>query len=111
MYCNYCGKEISQQANICVFCGRHVGPIPVPKHLWRPRKGRWIGGVTQAFAHYLDMDVSLIRVVWLMMVIFGGTGVLAYVVCWIVIPSEPEPAVQASPAQAASPASPTMTAN
>jgi len=101
MYCNYCGKAIQEDAHICVSCGKCVGMYLPQKKLIRPHSGRKIAGVAQAFAEYFDLDVSLIRVVWLLVAIFGGTGLLAYVVCWIVIPSEPE--VEAEAVQTASP--------
>jgi phage shock protein C len=100
MYCNYCGKAIQEDANVCAYCGKCVGIHPMQKKLIRPRSGRWIAGVALAFAEYFDIDVSLIRVVWLLLAIFGGTGILAYIVCWIVIPSEPE--VKAEAMQTAS---------
>jgi phage shock protein C len=41
-------------------------------------------------AEFFDLDVTLVRVVWLLALILGGTGLLAYVVGWIVMPEEPE---------------------
>jgi phage shock protein C len=101
MYCNYCGKAIQEDARICVSCGKYVGMYLPQKKLIRPRSGRKIAGVALAFAEYFDLDVSLIRVVWLLLAIFGGTGILAYIVCWIAVPSESE--VKAAAVQTASP--------
>ena len=56
----------------------------------RPRTGKRIAGVCAAFANHFDMNVTLIRLVWLLLVLFAGTGILAYIVCWIVIPKEDE---------------------
>jgi phage shock protein PspC (stress-responsive transcriptional regulator) len=56
----------------------------------RPCEGRVIAGVCLGFAEYFDLDVTLIRLIWIIVAIFGGTGFLAYVVAWIVMPSEPE---------------------
>ena len=42
----------------------------------------------KAGAEYFDLDVTLIRVVWLLAVIFGGCGLLAYFLAWIVMPNE-----------------------
>jgi phage shock protein C len=47
-----------------------------------------IGGVCAAFARYLDLDVTLVRVIWLASILFAGTGLLAYIVCWIVLPKD-----------------------
>lgn len=58
------------------------------KKIVRPREGRKIAGVCQAFANFFGLDVSLIRIVWLLLVLFAGTGLLAYLISWIVIPEE-----------------------
>jgi phage shock protein PspC (stress-responsive transcriptional regulator) len=60
------------------------------QRLMRPQQGRTIAGVCLGFAEYFDLDVTIIRIVWLIVAIFGGTGFLAYVIAWIVMPSEPE---------------------
>lgn len=54
----------------------------------RPREGRKIAGVCAAFARFFGLDVSIIRIVWLLAVLLAGTGVLAYLICWLVIPEE-----------------------
>jgi phage shock protein C len=56
----------------------------------RPRVGRKIAGVAAAVANYFDLDITLVRLVWVLIAIFGGCGILAYLVGWLVIPSEPE---------------------
>ncbi|MBQ5750650.1 MAG: PspC domain-containing protein [Bacteroidaceae bacterium] len=58
------------------------------KKIVRPREGRKIAGVCQALANFFGLDVSIIRIVWLLAVLLAGTGFLAYLVCWLVIPEE-----------------------
>lgn len=58
------------------------------KKLLRPKDGAIIGGVCAAFARFLGIDVTVIRLVWVLAVCLGGTGLLAYLICWIVVPRE-----------------------
>jgi phage shock protein PspC (stress-responsive transcriptional regulator) len=49
---------------------------------------KWLAGVCSAFARYLNVDLALVRILWLSAVIVFGTGVLAYLICWFIIPRE-----------------------
>ena len=68
------------------------------KKLVRPKEGAMIGGVCAGIARYFELDATLIRVLWVLMVCLAGTGLLAYLVCWIVIPPE-DSAPPATPPQ------------
>jgi len=94
MYCNYCGKVIQDDANHCAYCGTRVGGVMARKKLIRPRVGRKIAGVCAGFAEYLDLDVTVVRLVWLLVGVMTGVGLLSYPIAWIVMPEEPEGAPQ-----------------
>lgn len=47
-----------------------------------------IGGVCAGLAEYLDLDPTIVRVAWVLMVFFAGFGVLLYVILWIVMPKK-----------------------
>jgi phage shock protein C len=61
------------------------------KILVRSRKGRMLGGVCAGVADYFGVDVTLVRVIVVVIaVITGGVGVLAYLAAWAIIPGEGE---------------------
>lgn len=47
-----------------------------------------IAGVCGGFAKYLDIDPTLVRIAYAALVLFGGTGVLLYIICALVMPEE-----------------------
>src|SRR5262249_40567257 len=48
-----------------------------------------VAGVCLGFAEYFDIDVTIVRVVWLITAFMTGVGFIGYVVAWIVMPDEP----------------------
>jgi phage shock protein C len=68
-------------------------------------------GVAGGMADWLDLDPSLVRIVWALLILAGGVGLLLYIVAAIVIPEEPlagaVPASTGEGATAAASADPT----
>jgi phage shock protein C len=95
VFCRNCGKSMSNEANFCSACGAQVnlGNPPlytVQTRLIRPRAGRMIAGVCQGLANNYSWDVSWVRVITVLLTVFGGgAGLLGYVIFWIVMPEEP----------------------
>jgi len=98
MFCTTCGFELDEKARFCSQCGRPTGAAPVAAaRRWSgglslPAEGKKIGGVCAGFARYLDVDVTLVRVIWLTTAIFAGVGFIAYLVAWLLMPKDPVPA-------------------
>ena len=91
MYCNACGKAIAEDARFCAYCGTVLGYPPAPKKMVRPRANRTIAGVCAGMAQYLDLDVTLIRLVWALVTLVSGIfpGVVVYALAWVIVPEEP----------------------
>jgi len=89
MYCNYCGKLIQDDAAVCAYCGIRVGCSMARTRLVRPRQGRKVAGVCLGFAEYFDIDVTVVRIVWLVTAIMTCVGFIPYIIAWIVMPEEP----------------------
>jgi phage shock protein C len=105
MFCPQCGKEFTNRVNFCSQCGTALFVPPAPrKPLSRSRTNRKIAGVCAGFAEYLDLDPTLVRILWIMLVIFGGCGLLAYLIAWIIMPEEPLVHFSPAPTKGASPA-------
>ena len=63
-------------------------PAPVFNKLRRSRSDRWIGGVCGGVAVLTGVDTWIWRLLLALLAIFGGTGVLLYILLWIFVPSE-----------------------
>ena len=59
------------------------------KRLYRPRNERMIAGVCAGIGNYMNIDPTLVRLAVLLLAVWGGGGILAYFIAWIVIPEEP----------------------
>ncbi len=98
MICTSCQKNIADYSNYCYNCGARqpttAAPGPgvancSPKRLMRSSTDKKIAGVCAGLGAYFDVDPMIIRLCWLLAVLLGGTGLLAYVVLWIVLPLAP----------------------
>jgi phage shock protein C len=67
------------------------------KRLYRSRNEKMVAGVCGGLADYLDIDPTIIRIIWVVVTLMGGAGLLAYLVMWIVVPLEPEATAPESP--------------
>lgn len=67
------------------------------KKLYRSRTDKKICGVCGGLAKYLNMDVTIVRVLTVLLTLFVGGGLLAYIICALIIPEEPENIVEEAP--------------
>jgi len=77
------------------------------KRLYRSND-RILGGVCGGIAEYFGIDPSLVRIAWVILTLAAGSGILLYLLAWLIIPSSPNatssaPSGQASPSASTSP--------
>jgi phage shock protein PspC (stress-responsive transcriptional regulator) len=59
------------------------------KRLYRSKNDRMLGGVCAGLGEHLDVDPTVIRLIWAVIAVLSiGTGVLVYILAWILIPEE-----------------------
>lgn len=60
------------------------------KKLYRLKTDRKIAGVCSGFALYLNVDTTIIRVLWVLLSLFWFSGIVLYIACMFIIPEEPD---------------------
>ena len=107
MYCTRCGGQNTDGSRYCTVCGASLvngapgespgygaGSAAPPyqaaapgKRLRRVMAEKKIAGVCAGFAEYFDMDVTLVRLIWVGLVLLPpAPGVIIYIVAWIILP-------------------------
>ena len=61
-----------------------------PKRLYRSASDRMLLGVCGGIGEYLNVDSTIIRLLWAILVFWGGIGILAYLVAAVIIPGQPD---------------------
>ncbi len=116
--CTKCGKALAREEIVmvegkvlCASCAQQASPgteqhesvqdkptyqgtvagTGSSRRLYRSRKNQVIGGVAAGIAEYFDIDPTIVRIAWALLAIAWGTGILLYLICWLVIPLNPDP--------------------
>ena len=100
MFCTQCGAQLREDDNFCSACaaptarGRSQARPVEP--LSRPMSEAKIAGVCAGFARHFGVDVTLVRVLWVVLSVWPVPlfGIISYIVAWIVMPKIPVTAVQ-----------------
>jgi phage shock protein C len=101
MFCTRCGTQLDAAARFCVACGRATSAAPEPatapeaeyasapeqKKLRRIMQGKKIAGVCNGYAEYFSMDITLMRLIWIgLLLVPPHIGLIGYIVSWAVLP-------------------------
>jgi phage shock protein PspC (stress-responsive transcriptional regulator) len=93
---NCCGKSslyfnfnnLLYVEDLAPFRGKNMSMAQ--KRLYRSRKDRFLGGVCGGFASYFNIDPTFVRLIWVVLCLAWGAGLLLYIIAWIIIPLEPQ---------------------
>lgn len=96
MFCTKCGNQLREQDRFCSGCGVPLttGAVPPPRpaqQLSRAMSEAKIAGVCAGVARYTGLDVTLVRVLWVVLALFPlpSLGLISYIVLWVVMPKDP----------------------
>ena len=95
MICTNCQHELPESSNFCNCCGaRQVVARRAYKRLRRSSVDHKIAGVCGGIAEYLEIDSTIVRLAWLVLLFVPvplAPAVIAYFVAWLVMPQAPPP--------------------
>jgi len=57
------------------------------KQLYRTKQNKVLAGVCGGIADYFEIDPTIVRIIWVL-AIFAGVGIVAYIVCWLIMPEK-----------------------
>lgn len=111
MVCANCQREIADYSNFCCFCGGRqllspAGPPRASKRLMRSAVDSKIAGVCGGVAEYFEVDSTLVRLVWVLLILMPVPVVpalIGYFVAWLIMPRAPLPERAIAPPSADAP--------
>ena len=63
--------------------------LTMRKRLYKSNTDKMVAGVCGGIAAYFDIDPTLVRLIWVLFCVAGGSGLLAYIIAAIIIPQDP----------------------
>ena len=65
------------------------GTVDPNRKLYRSKSNRQLAGVCGGLAQYFNIDATLVRVLFILLAVLGGSGLVLYLAMWIIVPREP----------------------
>lgn len=104
MFCTACGFGMDNEHRYCARCGKPAndqqfqwgataggaGRASSGRRLERTMNQKRIAGVCAGFADYFGMDPAVMRLIWVGVALFTGVTLIAYPICWLVMPRNDE---------------------
>jgi len=88
--CRFCAEEIQDAAIKCRYCGSLLESPALSGDWYRKRQGKMIAGVCAGLAEQFGISVTVLRLVLVLLTVFGfGGGVVVYLTLWVIMPYEP----------------------
>lgn len=97
MICTNCRRDVPDYSNFCYFCGARLqvssaGTARASKRLMRSSVDRKIAGVCGGLAEYLEIDSTLVRLAWVLLLFIPMPvvpAIVLYLVAWALMPQAP----------------------
>ncbi len=90
-----CGVFWAKKRESVYFCARNLNKSKMNnKKLYRSIADKKLCGVCGGLGEYFEVDPTIVRVLWVIFTFCGGAGLLAYIICALIVPQQkqlPEP--------------------
>lgn len=60
------------------------------KRLYRVPEGKLLAGVCTGLGNYFNIDPVIVRLLWILLACLWGSGLVAYLIAWIIVPERPK---------------------